>query len=153
MKLLETSTSFYIHVLCRGYANAKEHASSFRQCFSKLGELRSLVPHNTPVLALTETASSQTIASVIKSLSLRSDMKKIYVSPNRPNIYLFNLKISNDMEEGFRWLIDDIEENNINPDKTLICCKTQKDCGKSFCVFKLELGTFAYCSRTAEQSE
>ncbi len=36
----------------RGYDNAKEHTSAFRQCFSKLGELWSLAPHNTPVLAL-----------------------------------------------------------------------------------------------------
>ena len=54
------------------------------------------------------------------------------------------------MGEGFRWLINDIKENNINTDKTLIYCKTQKDCGKLFRVFKLELGTSAYCSPTAE---
>ena len=59
------------------------------------------------------------------------------------------------MGEGFRWLIDDIKQNNINTDKTLIYCKTQKDCGKLlFRIFKLELGTFAYYSPTAEhQSE
>ena len=58
------------------------------------------------------------------------------------------------MVEGFSWLIDDIKENNINTEKTLIYCKTQKDCGKLFCIFKLELGTSAYCSSTAEhQSE
>ena len=54
------------------------------------------------------------------------------------------------MGEAFRWLIDDIKENNINTDKTLIYCKTQKDCGKLFRVFKLELGRFAYCTPTAE---
>ena len=58
------------------------------------------------------------------------------------------------MVEGFSWLIDDIKENNINTEKTLIYCKTQKDCGKLFRIFKLELDTSAYCSSTAEhQSE
>ena len=59
-------------------------------------------------------------------------MKKIYISPNRPNIYLFNKKISKDMVEGFSWITDDIKENNINTEKTLVYCKTQKDCGKLF---------------------
>ena len=54
------------------------------------------------------------------------------------------------MVEGFSWLIDDTKENNINTEKTLIYCKTQKDCGKLFRIFKLELGTSAYCSSTAE---
>ena len=86
---ININTSSYIY--CRGYTN--EQASAFRQCFSKLGELRSLVPNNTPILALTATASSQTIASVTKSLSLPPNMKKIYISPNRPNIYLFNKNV------------------------------------------------------------
>ena len=60
------------------------------------------------------------------------------------------MKISCDVGEGFRWLIDDIKKNGIGTAKTLVYCKTQKDCGKLFHMFKLELGAAAYCSPTAE---
>ena len=72
---ININTSSYIY--WRGYTNAKEQASAFRQCFSKLGELWLLVPNNTPMLALTVTASSQTIASVTKYLFVLTWRKSI----------------------------------------------------------------------------
>ena len=57
----------------RGYGNTKEATAAFRECFGKLGKLRSLMPPSSPVLALTATASCERKATVIKSLSLHPE--------------------------------------------------------------------------------
>ena len=109
---------------------------------------------SSPVLALTATASCETKATVIKSLSLRPDLVKIYVSPNRPNIYLFKRKVSKDLKDTFAWLIDSIKEKKKDTPKTIIYCKSQKDCGRLFRHFKCELGDHAYYpSNVAQVSE
>jgi hypothetical protein len=41
----------------RGFGNSKEKVMAFRECFGRLGELRSLIPDCTPILALTATAA------------------------------------------------------------------------------------------------
>ena len=128
----------------RGYGNTKEATAAFRECFGKLGKLRSLMPTSSPVLALTATASCEMKATVIKSLSLRPDLVKIYVSPNRPNIYLFKRKVSKDLKDTFAWLIYSIKEKKKDTPKTIIYCKSQKDCGRLFPHFKGELGDHAY---------
>ena len=64
-------------VIFRGYASVckKEFVAAFRECFARLGELRSLCPQNpvTPVLALTATASKDSQATVMESLCMRKN--------------------------------------------------------------------------------
>ena len=78
----------------RGFGNCKEKVIAFRECFVRLGELRSLIPCCTPVLALTATAAQRTKEEVTKALSLRPDRHEIIVSPDRPNIYLYKAKVN-----------------------------------------------------------
>lgn len=64
---------------------------SFRQEFSKLGELRSLIPGGVKIMALTATATVATRKSICKSLGL---VKPVIVSasPDKPNIkFIVNL--------------------------------------------------------------
>lgn len=142
----------YFIILYRGYGSDKEQTAAFRECFGKLGELRSLFPPLSPVLALTATATSATKATVIKSLSLRSDVVKIYVSPDRPNIYLHKMKVNKDLNEAFGWLVQMIKEKGPNTPRAIIYCKSQKDCGRLFRHFKIELGDHGYSPVFAEQN-
>ena len=78
----------------------KKKQQTFRACFGRLGELRSLAPSETPVI--TATATSETRRKIIKGLSLKGNLQSIIASPN---IYLYVAKVDNDLSQTFGWLI------------------------------------------------
>ena len=69
----------------RGKGNEKSKKAAFRECFFKIGDVRSLLPQGTPVLALRATATSEVISDTMKD-----DTYQIRVSPDRLNIFLYN---------------------------------------------------------------
>ena len=58
-------------------------------CFGRLGELRSLAPDKTPVMALTATATKETRQQIINVLNLKDNLHLIV---DRSNIYLYVVK-------------------------------------------------------------
>ena len=74
------STWFYLCVFffCRG--------DSFRREFARIGEIRSIVPSNVKVMALTTTATALTRKVVISRLCM-NDPFIIYVPPTKTNIF------------------------------------------------------------------
>ena len=56
----------------------------FRLAFAQIGDLRSIIPNNVHVLALTGTATPNVFDSAMKRLSLK-DAAVIGLSPNRDN--------------------------------------------------------------------
>jgi ATP-dependent DNA helicase RecQ len=137
-----------VFVIFRGYASGckKEFVAAFRESFARLGELRSLCPQNpvTPVLALTATASKDSQATVMESLCMRKNCLIIYKSPNRPNIYLAKFKVSMDVRKSFKFLIDKLRLEKIAMDRTIVYCKSIKDCGHLFHLFRSELGDHSF---------
>ena len=124
----------------------KEFVAAFRESFSRLGELRSLLNQKplVPVLALTATANLQTRKAIEESLCLRKSCVKIFLIPNRENIYINKLKVNSYISESFRWLVDKIRQEKVFMDKTIVYCKSIKDCGRLFTHFKLQLGKDSY---------
>lgn len=59
--------------------------AAFRHCFGKLYELRSLAP-NTPMVALTATATKLTEDDTIKKVLLMQNPLDIKESPNNVNL-------------------------------------------------------------------
>ena len=139
-----------MYFLFRGQNDKKEKRLAFRECFGRLGELRSILP-GAPVLALTATATKKIKKNVIESLSLKKDMVLIDVNPNRPNIYLSVRKISNDLNSSFQWLVEKLKKEMNTMGRVLIYCKTIKDCGRIFTYFKCKLGSDAYYPAGTEQ--
>ena len=127
----------------RGYEN-KEKQQAFRACFSRLGELRSLAPSETPFMALTATATSQTRQKILEGLSLKDNLKCIIASPNRPNIYLYAAKVNKELFKTFGWLIEKLKEEKQSCPRTLVYCKTTKECGQLFSFFKNQLKEDVY---------
>ena len=128
----------------RGKGNEKSKKAAFRECFFKIGDMRSLLPQGTPVLALTATATSEVISDTMKGLAMKDDTYQIRVSPDRPNIFLYKQKVDKDISKTFAWLIDLLKKEAIETPKTIVYCKSQKDCGLLFKQFKFELGEMAY---------
>jgi ATP-dependent DNA helicase RecQ len=117
---------------------------AFRECFSRIGELRSLVPDITPILSLTATATQKTMEMVKSVLSLKSDNYTVTVSPNRANIYLYKAKVNNSLGTPFGWLIDMLKSERVLCPKVIVYCKAVKDCGKLFNFFKDSLQELVY---------
>ena len=140
----------YFLFVNRGQNDTKEKQLAFRECFGRLGELRSLLP-GVPVLALTATATNKIKKHVIESLSLKKSMILIDVNPNRPNIYLSVKKVTNDLSSSFLWLVDKLKREMVTMGRVLIYCKTIKDCGRLFAYFKYQLGNDAYYPSGAKQ--
>ena len=65
----------------------KTWGDQFRKTFSKIGELRSLLPTNVGVIALTATATMETYSVTVSRLGMK-DPVLVSVSPERSNIYL-----------------------------------------------------------------
>ena len=137
----------------RGFGNSKEKVIAFRECFGRLGELRSLIPDGTPIYALTATATNRTKEEITKALNLRTDHHKITVSPDRPNIYMYKAKVNDNLLTSFDWLLSKLKSQHLSCPKTLVYCKTTKECGCLFTFFKENLGDLAYASNTEHVSE
>jgi superfamily II DNA helicase RecQ len=129
--------------ILRGKGNKKEKKAAFRQCFFKLGEVRSLLPLGSPVLALTATATPNIRKETIEGLALKPDTHQITVSPDRVNIYLYKTKVNKKLD-CFKWLIDMLKKIRNNTPRTIVYCKSQKECGKLYRYFKCELGESEY---------
>jgi len=67
--------------------NYMYRGDQFRVAFASLGELRSIIPSNVNIVALTATATRATLEAVTERLALRNP-EIVGSSPNRPNIFL-----------------------------------------------------------------
>jgi hypothetical protein len=82
----------YMH-LYRGQSG-NSGSIAFRVWYNKIQELRSLLPSNTPFVALTATAMKSTREKICNALNMRSP-EFIMVSPERINISYAVVKMSN----------------------------------------------------------
>ena len=70
-------------LMCRGTSQDNKMAA-FRECYSKLYELRSLAP-NVPMVALTATATKLTRDTILSLLNM-ANVVEITESPNKLNV-------------------------------------------------------------------
>lgn len=115
---------------CRG--------KEFRQEFSRIGEIRSLVPKNVNIMALTATANLTTRAIVIESL----DMQGCHVIsrlPDKPNIFYSVMMKPDNYLDMLQSLIDDLCRNGVLCNRCIVFCRTYDDTMKLFQTMVLEL--------------
>ena len=97
----------------------------FRQTFALIGDLRSLIPSNVKLLALTATATIETYQCVVKRLSMDNPVL-VSISPERSNIiYLVRPKTS--LEYLSHQLYQEFYENEVFP-KTILFVRKFSDC-------------------------
>ena len=83
---------------------------------------------DTPVLALTGTASTKMTDHVKKSLSMKKGTLTIFVSPNRENIRLSVVKVKREKYlANLSWLVSIMQEKREETPKTIIFCNTIQD--------------------------
>ncbi|PIK54282.1 putative Werner syndrome ATP-dependent helicase-like [Apostichopus japonicus] len=76
----------------QGLQGRKKAEAVFRETFGRLGELRTLLPEGTPILAMTATATKKSRRMIYHSLCLRSP-EELVSSPDRKNVKLSIRKI------------------------------------------------------------
>ena len=122
---------------------------SFRKEFSRIAEVRSLIPHHVRVMALTATATISTRRKIILSL----DMQGCHVisrNPHKMNIkYIVRQKVT--IEEAFSPVIEDVSLNSQNADRTIIFCQNFRDCFDIYQCFRMKLKQRMYYPPTAPQ--
>ena len=112
--------------------------NDFRTAFSLIGELRSVFPRSTRVLALTATATPDTVRVVSQRLSM-VDPNIVALPPYRENIfYKINQKI--DVEAFAESMCTELRSRGVLFPKTVVYVRTYSDCCDIYMSLKHKLG-------------
>ena len=102
---------------------------------------------DTPILALTGTASTKMTDHVKKSLSMKKGTLSIFVSPNRENIRLSVVKVKREKYlANLSWLVSIVQEKREETPKTIIFCNTMQDMASVLGYLLTSLGDYAYAT-------
>jgi len=110
----------------------------FQIAFTQIGDLRSIIPDEVNVLALTGTVTSSIYDSVLKRLSLK-DPTVVGDSPSRDNIKYFVEPLIS-AKKLCKLFAEKIRSNRIHFPKTLIFCSTIAECSLLYRTLRAQLG-------------
>lgn len=111
---------------------------NFRVSFSKIGELRSLLPDKVSIMGLTATATTETLKIVTDRLSMRNPVV-IGITPNQVNLKFFveplptATTLCDTLSDGLKTLRLDFP-------KTLVFCCTLGNCSTLYQLLRAKLG-------------
>ena len=110
----------------------------FRMAFAEIGNLRSIIPQQVNIMALTATATQETLKTIIQRLSLRNP-KIIAMSPQRINIFL-RIDPAVAVDELATKLTEEFIEERVHFPKTVIFCRRHHDCSNLYLILREKLG-------------
>lgn len=118
---------------------------AFRRWYNNIQELRSLLPSQTPFIALTATAMKTTREKICSALNMNKP-EFVMVSPERPNITYGVLKMSNKIHvtEYFDWLLQMIKSKGNQSERCIMYCQTVNQCSTLYSLFSVCLGSSMY---------
>lgn len=117
-------------------------SQSFRPAYSRLNELRALVPPGVPMIAATATVTKAVRDDVITKLEMQG-CKLVYTSPNRPNIY-YEVRPRTDIETDFAPLVSDLQCNFNKAKRVIVYCRSYNMCADLYEHFLFSLGDSCY---------
>ena len=111
----------------------------FRRSFARIGNLRSLLPKNVNVMALTATATAETLDVVIQRLS----MHNVYLvaMPPRQNNILFALKLDLDIQDFTDIIVQEFLQMRLEIPKTIVYVRSYADCIAIYQILKSKMGS------------
>jgi len=111
----------------------------FRIAYSEIGTLRSIIPRNINVLALTATATQETLDVVTDRLALKEPVI-IGLQPDKNNIkYL--VKPCPSVDEICSFLADELVKQRSKMPKTVLFCRTLQHCINIYGTLRRRLGS------------
>ncbi|XP_019854955.1 PREDICTED: ATP-dependent DNA helicase Q-like SIM [Amphimedon queenslandica] len=117
----------------------KSWGDKFRLAYSQLGDIRSLLPTNTNVMALTATATHETYKVVCQRLSLLNQ-KLIGCQPNRSNIK-YEVRPLEDVETFCGNIAGELKIQGLEYPRTVIFVQRYSDCSLLFHTLRRKLGS------------
>ena len=118
----------------------KSWGDQFRKAFARIGDLRSLIPKNVNVLALTATATTETLSVVIERLSMHN-VTIVAVPPSRDNVmYKIMPKVSSNIHAFTDKIVEEISSMRLKYPKTIVYVRTYKDCISLYQLLKSKMG-------------
>ena len=129
-------TSMYTHLLVFVFFFTR--GVFFRKEFSRLGEVRSLIPPHVHMIALTATATVSTQDKVITTLGM-VDPYILAISPHKPNIAYW-VSEKKPLEITFAPLIDELHRKRHHMPRVIIFCQRYDDCAELYETFLIALG-------------
>ena len=116
---------------------------SFREEYTRLGELRSLVPPTCKFMALTATASRSTREKITRSLVMWKPIT-IHIPPQKKNI-LYCVKTKDSIESMVQSICCSLREIGAEYPRKIIFCKRYTECTEIYHAFKTQLkGNFTH---------
>ena len=113
---------------------------SFRKEFSHLGEIRSIIPLNVHVMALTATATLSTRHYIMDTLSMKTENTHIvYVPPVKDNIAYYVADKPSGGIPAFGPIAKRVKQDH-NLGRIIIFCRTYEAVTSIYSYFKTELG-------------
>ena len=109
--------------------SANKGRVAFRQWYSCLKELRSLVPSGLPFLALTATAFKTTKKDIFEVLEFKTPCEVVESPDRRNTVYSTQLmEKGRDVTDYVWWLLSDIKDGGTKTDIVLNYCQSVKQC-------------------------
>ena len=110
----------------------------FRKEYSRLGEIRSILPQTVNVMALTATATKTLRKDIAELLGMKNPVV-VSVSPDKRNIkYMVATHVT--VEKTFGPIADQLYEHPEEVGRTIIFCQMLSDCCKLYRFFRQRLG-------------
>ena len=109
---------------------------AFREQYSRLGELRSLVSSTVRMGVFTATASNEVRKLICENLALHNLAEFLEV-PNRPNIRYSVIKVAtSDSSENFAWLLETLKCKKQSTPRVIVYCPRLTDCSLLYGIFE-----------------
>eukprot|EP00731_Ephydatia_muelleri_P002966 Em0001g2966a len=129
----EYSTRVKVLVIDEAHT-VKKWGETFRQTLMRVGEIRSLLPENVAILALTATATTQLRRQVTSIIGLR-DPVVVSISACKKNI-CYAVSSHSTIFETFNPLLEKIKLLKLSLHRVIIYCRRLKDCSMLYKFFK-----------------
>ena len=115
----------------------------FRAWYGQISQLRSLLPSNTPIVALTATATHFVKDRIIRALQM-TPVQLITKPSNRPNLRYSVERVNRDVHVAFKWLVSDLKRKRTSLPRVIVFCRSINMCASLYKMFLTELKKESY---------
>ena len=116
----------------------KMWGDQFRKAFSMIGNLRSIIPSNVNVMALTAIATTETYQCALRQISM-SDPVLVALSPDRGNI-VYTVCPAANLDKLSELFCRDLCDTNQNLPKMVLFVQKYRDCSDLYALIEHKLG-------------
>lgn len=124
--LILSFKKYIVSITCRG--------ETFRKVMLRTGEIRSLIPRDVRMLALTATATAKLRVQVTLTLGMTDELV-VSLSPCKANI-MYSVMSMTTVADTFLPMVERLRKERISFPRTIIYCRRYEDCAELYQLFR-----------------